>query len=117
MTYRKNCNYSGQCPSREFCKSSPVEQLQMCNDCPNCGCCMFCPEGMIYTEDFPIFQFNSVNNSIEQKQNHDLFDLEKEIKEIKNRNARNSALQGLMLRTGMIGDIPRISSQSYFKRN
>ena len=56
------------------------KKLQMCNDCPGCGCCMFCGEGIINTQDFPIFQYHSVNNSIEQKQNYDLFDLEKEIK-------------------------------------
>ena len=83
MTYRKNCNYSGECPSAKFCKSSIEKKLQMCNDCPGCGCCMFCGEGIINTQDFPIFQYHSVNNSIEQKQNYDLFDLEKEINTIK----------------------------------
>jgi len=117
MSYKKNCNYSGACPSSNFCNSSIEKKLQMCNDCPGCGCCMFCGEGMINTKDFPIFQYQVKNNSMKHKQNYNLFDLEEEIEEIENIKARNLALQGLKLRTGMIGDIPRISSQSYFKKD
>ena len=118
MTYRKMCNISGECPSAKFCKSSILQKLKMCNDCPGCGCCMFCGEGLITTSDFPIFQYQSTNTNFPQKQNDDLFDLEKEVDKIHNEIDHEMAYQGLMLRTGMIGGgIPRISSQSYFKRN
>ena len=113
MTYRKNCNYSGECQSNKFYNATVSQKLKICNDCPGCGCCMFCGENLIKTEDFPLFKYNSVNRT-EKKQNDNSFDLEEEIRKIESKYDREVALHGLKLQTGMIGNIPKISTTSYF---
>ena len=114
MSYRRNCNYSSECPSIKFCNADIQKKIEMCDNCPGCGCCMFCGDREIPRCNFPLFQYTSTNYVYDNIPNSKTFDLEQEIKQIDNMYDRNMALNGLYMRTGMIGNIPRISTKRYF---
>lgn len=110
MTYRKNCNMSGECVDQKFCNKNIISKLEYCNNCPGCGCCLFCGESIIPSCNFPFYKYTSLNPELKQ---NDSFDLNKEVENINEMYKQESTILQFNINSGLIGGVPRISTRKY----